>query len=228
MSEQNYETVEVVRHHLPYRLMHWGIVITGLIIGWTGLRLGNLYGISWPDMQTALKIHVYLGFVFGFLWVLLFAYVVKHEWKWFSPKRFPYAIKFFIKEALAWTGLGPHIEDPRGYDPEKGEYVEKLIPTEVMVLWMYLLMAAVMGITGFALYFRTQFAPLINFANQIAPMFGLSSGIMLLRAIHRLFMYLFLMTMLIHAYAVIIFDVLGSMITGKRREKVVRSRRHRT
>ncbi|RUM33151.1 MAG: cytochrome b/b6 domain-containing protein [Archaeoglobus sp.] len=225
MSHQKYETVLVERHHLPYRLMHWGIVSTGLIIGWTGLRLGNLYGISWPDMQTALTIHVYLGFIFGALWVLLFAYVVKYEWKWFSPTRFPYSIKFFIKEILAWTGLGPHIEDPRGYDPEKGEYVEKLIPTEVQVLWMYLLMAAIMGITGFTLYYQKQFAPIINWANQIAPAFGLSSGIDLIRVVHRLFMYLFLMTMLIHAYAVTIFDVVGSMVTGKRWEKVVRGRR---
>ena len=223
--QQNYETMEVERHHLFYRLCHWGIVSTGLIIGWTGLRLGNLYGITWPDMLTALKIHVYLGFIFGALWVLLFAYVVKHEWEWFSPRRFPYAIKFFIKEMLAWTGIGPHIEDPRGVDPE-GRYVEKLVPTEVMVLWMYLLMAAIMGITGFTLYYQNQyFAPIINWANQIAPAFGFSSGIMLIRAIHRLFMYLFLMTMLIHAYAVTIFDVVGSMVTGKRRERVIRVRR---
>ncbi|RLI86777.1 MAG: cytochrome b/b6 domain-containing protein [Archaeoglobales archaeon] len=222
--KEEYETIEVERHSALYRFFHWTIVSTGLIIGWTGWRLGGLYGVSFPDMKTALDIHVYLGFVFGAFWILLFIYVVKHEWEWFSPRRFPYSIKFFIQEILAWTGLGPHIEDPRGYDPERREYVEKLIPTEVQVLWMYLLMAAIMGITGFAMYYSDIFAPLLRFADQFAPLFNLPDGFTLFRAIHRLVMYLFLMTMLIHAYAVTIFGVLGSMITGKRREKVVRSR----
>jgi formate dehydrogenase subunit gamma len=216
------ETIEVERHSAQYRFYHWSIVITGLIMGWTGWRLGNLYGVSFPDMELSLTIHVYLGFVFAGLFILIFAYVVAHEWEWFSPTRFPYAIKFFIKEALAWTGLGPHIEDPRGYDPDKKRYVEKLIPTEVMVLWMYLGMVAIMGITGLPLYYTDLLAPIIEFADQFAGIFNLEDGTMLLRVIHRLVMYLFLMTMLIHAYAVIIFGVLGSMVTGKRRERVVR------
>jgi|GEM_PF-383890 formate dehydrogenase subunit gamma len=218
----DYGTIEVDRHSLQYRIYHWSIVITGLIIGWTGLRLGGLYGVKFPDMQLALTLHVYIGLIFGGLFVLIFIYVLQHEWEWFSPARFPYAIKFFIQEALAWTHIGPHIEDPRGYDPDRKEYVEKLIPTEVMVLWMYLGLVAVMGITGLPLYFTGIFSPIIDFAGNFAGIFGLDDGTMLLRVIHRLVMYFFLMTMLIHAYAVIIFDVLGSMITGKKKERIIR------
>jgi len=223
MTHGEFETIEVERHSLFYRVCHWGIVSTGIVMGLTGLRLGSLYGFTFPkDMELALHIHLYLGFVFGALWIALFAYVVAHEWKWFSPKRFPYAMKFFIAEARAWTGLGPHVEDPRRYNPDKGEYIEKLVPTEVMVLWMYLGLALLMGITGFSLYYTDIFAPVIEFSDRIAPMLGVSDGDTLLRAIHRLGMYIFLMVMLIHAYAVIIFDVLGSMITGKRKERVAR------
>jgi len=218
----DYGTILVDRHSLEYRIYHWSIVITGLIIGWTGLRLGGLYGILIPDMQLALTLHVYLGFIFAALFVLIFVYVLRHEWEWFTLTRFPYAIKFFIQEALAWTRLGPHIEDPRGYNPEKKEYVEKLIPTEVMVLWMYIALVVVMGVTGLPLYYKDILAPITNFAGQFAWILNFDNGETLLRVLHRFVMYMFLMTMLIHAYAVIIFDVLGSMITGKKEEKIRR------
>ncbi len=222
MSDEEYETIEVERHSATYRIIHWGIVSTGLIIGWTGWRLGGLYGVSFPDMKTSLDIHVYLGFIFGALWVLMLGYIIAHEWEWLSLTRFPYSLKFFIKEILAWTGLGPHIEDPRGYDPERGEYVEKIIPTEVQVPWAYMGMAAIMGITGFTMYYSNIFGWIIDLAGVFAPIFHVSDGYTLIRIIHRLVMYLFLMTMLIHVYAVIIFRVVSSMVTGKRRERVIR------
>lgn len=218
----DYGTTEVKRHSAQYRIYHWAIVIIGLIIGWTGLRLGGLYGVAFPDMQLSLTLHVYLGFVFAGLFVLLFAYVIAHEWEWFTLTRIPYATKFFILELLSWFKVIPHVEDPRGYDTRKNKYIEKLVPTEVMVLWLYIVLVLIMGITGLPLYYTDILSPITQFAGQFAVYFNFADGEMVLRAVHRLFMFIFLMTMLIHAYAVIIFDVLGSMITGKRAEKVRR------
>jgi len=223
-EEKEVEKIEVYRQPLFYRVCHWGIVSTFMVMGFLGWRIGSLYGVTFPnDLNLALDIHLYLGFIFSTFWIALFAFVILHEWEWFSPTRFPYATKFFIQEVLAWTHLGPHIEDPRGYDPEKKEYVEKLVPTEVTVLWMYLGLAALMAVTGFTLYYPSLLSPIIGIADAIAPLLGVSDGDTLLSMIHRIGMYLFLMVMLMHVYAVIIFDVVISMITGKNKERVKRS-----
>lgn len=220
-EEVEFETMEVKRHGLFYRLCHWGIVSTFLIIGIMGLRIGSLYDFTFPtDLKLALYIHVYLGFIFTALWGPMLVYVLAHEWEWFSPTRFPYATKFAIQEALAWTHLGPHIEDPRGYDPEEEEYVEKLVPTEVTVLWMYLGLAGFMAVTGFSLYYPGLFAPLIGVADSIAPLIGVSDGDTLLSVMHRMGMYIFVTVVMMHVYAVVIFDVVISMITGKQEERI--------
>ncbi|AEA46180.1 cytochrome b/b6 domain-containing protein [Archaeoglobus veneficus] len=216
------ETVEVYRHSLFYRMCHWAIVITGFILAFTGMQMAGLYGVRILGGGQSLAVHITVSFVFGALWFLMLYYIIAEEWKWFGFGRIPYSIKFLIAEAKAWLGIGPHIEDPRGYNPDKNEYVEKIIPTEVMVWWIYFVLAMLMGITGLAMYYREFFQPVIDFAASIAPLFGAYDGYALLRAIHRFGMYLFAMVMFMHVYAVLIFGVLPSMISGRRKEKVVR------
>ena len=74
------------------------------------------------------------------------------------------------------------------------------------------------------MYYPEFFWPVIAFANSIAPIFSTESGFPLIRALHRFGMYLFAVVMITHIYAVIIFGVLPSMISGKREEKVAESK----
>ena len=217
--------IEVQRHSLFIRIVHWGIAITGIILALTGMELGGLYGVRVLE-EYVLAVHMAVAFVFGGLWGLFTYYMLVDEWKWISLSRIPYAIKFLIAEAKAWLGIGPHVEDPRGYDPEKKEYVEKIIPTQVLVWWIYLILAILMGITGLAMYYPDFFKFVIDFADKIGDIIspGGVDGYALIRALHRLGMYLFGMVMFMHMYAVVIFGVLPSMITGKRREKVIKRR----
>lgn len=210
--------VEVQRHSIFMRVCHWSIVITGILLALTGMQIGGLYGIQVLPEQT-LATHVLIGFVFGALWGLFTYYILTKEWKWISLGRIPYSLKFLWAETKAWFG-GEHVEDPRAFDPEKDEYVEKIVPTQVMVWWGYALLALLMGITGLTMYYPEYFWPVVAFANSIAPIFGTESGFPLIRALHRFGMYLFAVVMITHIYAVIIFGVLPSMISGKREEKV--------
>ncbi len=210
--------VEVYRHSIFYRICHWSIVVTGFILAFTGMQMGGLYGIKFLEGQT-LATHITVSLVFGCLWFLMLYYIIAREWKWFGLGRIPYSIRFLTAETKAWFGKG-HVKDPRGYNPDRKEYVEKIIPTEVIVWWVYFVLALFMGVTGLAMYYRIQ--PLIDFAASIAPVFGAYDGYALLRAAHLFGMYLFAMVMFMHVYAVIIFDVLPSMITGRRRERVLR------
>jgi len=210
--------IEVYRHSIFYRVCHWSIVVTGLILAFTGMQMAGLYGIKFLEGET-LATHITVSFIFGCLWFLMLYYIIAKEWKWFGLGRIPYSIKFLIAETKAWFGKG-YVKDPRGYNPDREEYIEKIIPTEVMVWWIYFALALLMGVTGLAMYYRLQ--PLIGFAASIAPVFGAYDGYALLRAVHLFGMYLFAVVVFMHVYAVIIFDVLPSMIMGRRKEKMVR------
>ncbi len=209
--------IEVLRHSALYRICHWTIVTTFLILLVTGICLGKIFNLKAPDKSLFLDIHFYSSIIFGFAWFVMLGYIIAKEWKFFSLKRIPYGIRFFGAELKAWFG-GPHVEDPRGYDPEKGEYVEKIIPTEVLVWWMYFALAMLMGFTGLTLYFNLD--SIIRGFDPVARVLMVKDGYTLLRILHRLGMFVFCAIVLTHVYAVIIFGVIKSMITGKRFEKV--------
>ena len=211
------KTISVERHSKFVRVCHWGIVITGIVTGLTGLQLADMFGVKLFDDAYAL--HVRMGFLFAGLWGLFIYFSLTEEWKWIKPSRIPYSIRFVIEEAVAWI-KGDHIGDPRAYDPRRREYVEKLIPSQVLVWWTYLLLTAVIGFTGLALFDPKLFKPIIDLANYVAPTFGTENGYAFIRALHKFTMFLYVTVMITHAYAATIFGTLSSMIYGVRRERV--------
>jgi formate dehydrogenase subunit gamma len=210
--------VEVKRHPIFVRVVHWSIVVSGILLGLTGLQLGGLYNFRWLEEQTY-SIHVFTALIFGALWFLFLYYFIAREWKWYSLARIPYSLRFLAKETKAWF-KGLPVEDPRCYDLEKKRYVEKIIPTEVAVWWIYFILALHMGFTGLSTVFPSIFGWVIGIGDALAPAFGTENGYALVKATHRLGMYLFLVVMITHVYAVILFGVLGSIITGKRKERI--------
>ena len=211
--------MEVNRHSIFTRVAHWSIVVTGIILGLTGLEIGGHYGIRVLG-DNVTSTHVYIGLLFGAIWGLFAYYMFTKEWKWISLGRIGYSLKFLIAETKAWFG-GPHVEDPRAYDPKKGDYVEKIVPTQVVVWWTYLLLTIVIGITGLAMFFKDLFGWVFGIGDAIAPIFGAESGYAFIRAVHLIFMYLFAVVLMMHVYAVFIFGVVKSMFTGKKEEKIV-------
>ncbi len=209
--------VSVERHSKFVRSCHWGIVVTGVVTGLTGLQLANMFGVGLFDDAYAL--HVRMGFIFAGLWGLFIYFSLTEEWKWLKPGRIPYSIRFVTEEAVAWL-KGSHVEDPRAYDPRRREYIEKIIPSQVLVWWTYLLLTAVIGLTGLALYDPNTFKPILDFANALSPLFGTENGYAFVRALHRFTMFLYAIVMITHAYAATIFGTLSSMIYGIRRERV--------
>lgn len=215
-SMSNSRKVKVNRHSLSLRICHWGIVITGIILGLTGLQIGGLYGFKIVSGQS-LALHMWAGLIFGCLWIFFTYYHLAYEWKWISLGRIPYAIRYLWAETKEWFGKG-HVEDPRCYNPETKEYVEKITPTQVFVWWIYLILAIIMGLTGLSMFYRVE--PVMNLAGSIGSYFGTADGYTFLRAIHTLGMFLFALVMIMHVYAVIIFRTLKSMVVGTREEKV--------
>lgn len=211
-------TVEVERHSKFVRSCHWGIVVTGIVTGLTGLQLSGIFGTHLFDDAYAL--HIRMSFIFAGLWGLFIYFSLTEEWKWLKPSRIPYSVQFVMEEAIAWI-KGGHVGDPREYDPRRREYVEKIIPSQVLVWWTYLLLTAVIGLTGLAMLWPETFKPVFDIVSPIAPLFGTENEYAFVRGLHLFTMFLYATVMITHAYAATIFGTLSSMVTGKRREKVV-------
>lgn len=211
-------SVAVERHSKFVRSCHWGIVVTGIITALSGMQLSKLFGFTLFDDAYAL--HIRMSFVFAGLWTLFMYFSIAEEWKWIKPSRIPYSIKFVLEEAVAWI-KGGHVGDPRAYDPRRREYVEKIIPSQVLVFWTYVLLTAIIGITGLAMLYPEYFGPVYSAAEKMGLLFGTDNSYAFIRGLHRLTMFLYATVMIMHAYATTIFGTLSSMISGYRREKVV-------
>lgn len=152
MTEKKVERIVVKRHHLGYRVLHWCIAISILFLSLTGLQIGGIYG-NLPLISNARAYHIIVGIAWGCTFFAFFYLVATGDYKWLSLRRIPYAIRFFVKEAKAWLGIGHHVEEPILYDAEKKKYVEKVIPTGIIVWWTYLILTIFTGITGLAMAF---------------------------------------------------------------------------
>ncbi len=186
----------------------------------TGLQIGGLFGLriladtsSATHVVTGLALIVTLG-------VFVYYLIIDNDYRWYGLRRIPYSLRFFIAEFRAWFGIGPHVKEPIRYDPNKGEYVEKVIPTVVIVWWTYVIIGLVIIITGLSMAFPAQFSSVYSLADAIGyPLAGVG-GYAFIRAIHRLFMFLLVGVVILHAYAAWVFKALRSITLGDRDEPV--------
>lgn len=218
VAKKQVKRVVVERHKLGYRVLHWAFVTGMLLLIITGLEIGGIYG-NLPLIPNVRAWHIVIGIAwlcicFAFLYYLL----ATGDYKWYGLRRLPLAISFLWKEAKAWLKIGPHVEEPILYDTRKEEYVEKVVPTVVMVWWIYFAIAALLGITGAAMVFPDFFWFVYAIADALAPIFGGIGGYALVRCLHRFGLYLFIFVAIMHAYAAYVFKVLRSITFGDRAE----------
>ena len=130
------KTIGIMRHGLTIRIVHWAIVIEGAFLILTGFQLGGILNLGLPE--NTYSYHVIMGISFmGTTFIFLYTVLAANDWKWFTPRRIPYSIKYTVSEALAWFRLRPPLKDPIKYDTKKQAYIEKLIPSVVIVWWTY-------------------------------------------------------------------------------------------
>ena len=128
--------VRVTRHHLGFRLLHWIIFLEGGLLTLTGMQLGGIFGLQFLP-GTSWAVHVTLGVaLLPTLAAFVYYLAVISDYKWYGLRRIPYSLRFLISEARAWFGIGPHVKEPICFDARNNRYVEKVIPTVVMV-WRY-------------------------------------------------------------------------------------------
>lgn len=212
--------LEVLRHDSSFRILHWTIFIQGVLLTLTGFQLGGYAGIVILTTGN-LAVHVITGIAYVFTALFFMVQMVQSgDYRWAALRRIPYSIKFMTAEGKAWFGLAPKPENPILFDRKQGKYVEKLVPSVIVVFWTFLLMGAVLGLTGLALAFPNQFFFVYVVANPIGQALTGVTGIAFMLVLHRLMTFLLIALVAAHIYACFVFKLVTSVITGKNKEKV--------
>jgi methanophenazine hydrogenase, cytochrome b subunit len=222
LEEAQEKKVEVYRNDLLFRVLHWSILVEGVLLTLSGFQLGgNPFNFAiFPT--NALSYHIMIGFVFiSTATLFIYDIAIMGDMHWWGPKRFVYSIKYVMAESKAWLKLGPKVAEPIKYDTSKHEYVEKIIPSVIMVFWIYVVLGLLLMFTGLALAFPASFGFVYTIVNPIGTLLVGFGGLSFVLAIHLFAAEILIVVVMLHAYAVSVFKLVKPMITGKRMEKAV-------
>lgn len=213
------EKVKTMRHGLAIRITHWAIFLEGAFLLLSGFQLGGIFYFGLPEITYSL--HVTVGFIF-MATAIFFLYLVieGRDYKWFAVRRIPYSIRYIFTEGAYWFRIRPAIHEPIQFDPKTGEYKEKLIPSVIVVWWLYGLMGLLLAITGLADAFPTTFAWVYSITDPIGLALTGVGGLPFILAVHRLLAVALVATVCLHTYASVIYHMIPSIVTGWRNEPV--------
>lgn len=213
--------VKIKRHAVGTRILHWAIVIEGIILGLTGMQLGGIWGVRILPDGGVWSVHVVVGLAWIFTALYLVYYLFANgEYKWYGFRRIAYGCRYLYEEIKAWFGRGVHYHEPIKYDEKKGEYVEKLVPTEIIVWWLFVILGIILIISGLGMAFPESFSSLL----QLFDVFKYAVGggpYSIARSVHLLSMFIVLGIFILHIYAVTLYKMLRGIIFGDREEPVV-------
>ncbi len=214
-------SIEVLRHDLFFRVMHWLLFIEGITLTLTGMQLGSILGLAiFPPGN--LTVHIAVGVAFVATAVFfLYGVISTGDYRWVGLRRIPYSFKFIIFETKGWFRIAPGPPEPMLYDAERKRYVEKLVPSVIVVFWAFVLLGLVLALTGVALAFPQQFSFVYVATDFIGRTLTGVTGLAFMLAFHRLATYLLVVLVAMHIYASFTFKLVRSMITGKRNETVL-------
>ncbi len=213
------KTYRTMRHGLAVRLVHWAIVAEGAFLLVTGFQMNGLFYFGLPEITYSL--HIIVGFMFiATAFVFLYTVVAAHDWRWFSLRRIPYSIRYIISETLYWFRLRPPLKEPIQFDPKRNDYVEKLIPSVIVVWWTYAAMGIILALTGLTDAYPAQFWWVSAVLDPIGKTLTGTGGLPFILAVHRLVAILLIVTVALHFYASLVYHLVPSIIRGKRDEPV--------
>ena len=210
----------MLRHDLLFRVAHWCIFVEGGLLVITGFELGGILGGALFPLSTVTA-HEDIGIAYIITAIVnIIGFLTGGDYHWVSLRRIPYSLRFIIKETKGWFGIAPKPANPIAYDPVSRGYTEKLVPSVIVVFWSFAIIGVVMALTGLALAFPQQFGFVFTLTDlNGGPLTGVT-GMAFMSAFHRLITFLLVALVMMHVYASFIFHLVGSMITGKRDERV--------
>ena len=210
--------VKVQRHSLWFRCLHWAIFIMGAFLTLTGMQRGGILGITVFPSNT-FSYHVTVGIMFMAAAILAgFELVFSGTYSWMAIRRIPLSLRYIGNETRTWFGfIAPPTEETIRYDPARRSYIEKLIPSSIVVWWTFVVMGWALVLTGVTLAF-----PQLNFLYLISDPIGVAlvgyGGYAFLLVIHRFVALALVILVVMHIYSAFVFGLVPAMIHGYREE----------
>ncbi len=203
----------------PIRAMHWTAVLAVLVLVVTGLFIGKPYFMTTGEASA----HYMMGWVrfihFAAAAVLVMTAIVRAYWL-FMGNRYERLVALFPVRPRDWVNLLRMIKFYLMIKPEKAPRYLGHNPLQQLSYTAIYLVAALMVVTGFALYGQSNPDGLIySLTNWIGPLFG---GMPVVRFVHHVLTWAFVIFIPIHVYLAIRADhlertgVISSIISGGR------------
>jgi Ni/Fe-hydrogenase b-type cytochrome subunit len=203
----------------PIRAMHWiavGCIVTLTV---TGLYIGKPYFMTSGEASD----HFLMGWVralhFGAAAVLMMTAVVRTYWL-FAGNRFERLAALFPVRGRDWVNLFKQVKFYLMIRPEEAPRYLGHNPLQQLSYTFLYLVAAIMVATGFTLYGQSNPGGIwYGLTNWMVPVFG---GLQIVRWVHHVLTWLFLIFIPIHIYLAIRADLLertgtiSSIVSGGR------------
>lgn len=203
----------------PIRAMHWIAVLSLLVLVVTGFYIGQPYFMTGGEASS----HFLMGWVrfahFTAAGVLVMTAIVRMYWL-FMGNRYERLAALFPVRRRDWVNLGRMVKFYLLIKPPQAPKYLGHNPLQQLSYTLIYAAAAVMAVTGFALYGQANPDGLIySLTNWIGPLFG---GMPVVRFVHHVLTWAFLIFIPIHVYLAIRADhlertgVISSIISGGR------------
>jgi Ni/Fe-hydrogenase b-type cytochrome subunit len=203
----------------PIRAMHWAAAICLVVLATTGLYIGKPYFMTGGEASA----HFLMGWVrfvhFAAAAVLVMTAIVRGYWL-FMGNRYERLAALFPVRRRDWANLVRMVKFYLMIKPEKAPRYLGHNPLQQFSYTMIYALAALMVVTGFALYGQSNPSGFIYGAtNWIGALFG---GMPVVRFVHHIGTWAFLTFIPIHVYLSIRADhlertgVVSSIISGGR------------
>lgn len=178
-------------HPAPARAMHWFHLVSIVVLIYTGFYIHKPFGPGSMDLMRMLH--------FVFMFVLIFTAIIRVYWAFFGrgsagqgSRRRVADYKHFGYER---ANKGKFVETVKYYlflrkmHPAGGKY--NTLQKGTYLLWLFLI--ALQALTGFMIWTGVT-------AGAFLPLTDALGGLIVLRAIHYLLMWVFIITTLVHIY----------------------------
>lgn len=205
--------------HWPIRMMHWIAALALLLLIWTGFTIGRPYFLP----TTVPSGPYYIGWMrlihFIAAGALVATAIIRMYWLLAGNKYERFAALFPIKRT-DWVNMFRQVKFYLMIHPERAPHYIGHNPLQQFSYTLTYLVAAVMVVTGFAMYGQANPGGFIRGATGwVAPLFG---GMPNVRLLHHVLTWYFLIFIPIHFYLAIRSDLLersgtiSSIVSGGR------------
>jgi Ni/Fe-hydrogenase 1 B-type cytochrome subunit len=213
----NYEWVYL--WHWPLRAMHWVAAIAILVLAATGLYIGRPYFAPSPSPSTPFAMGWMRFLHFVAAGTLVATAIVRVYWL-LAGNKFERLAALFPVRPKDWVNMVKQVKFYLLIHPERAPKYLGHNPLQQLSYTGLYLVGALAVVTGFAMYGQSNPGGIIDRVfGWIGPLFG---GMPIVRFVHHVLTWVFLIFIPIHVYLAVRADVLehggsiSSMLTGGR------------